>query len=118
MGTVAGMEAAQLYEEMVRHFFKFHDPTTQDRQGNDAGTQYASVIYCYSPEQEAIAAKVKLELQQLVDSGKVRYTGNAVTTAILPATVFYKADDEHQSYLTKNPGGYCNHAYRFKDWPY
>jgi peptide-methionine (S)-S-oxide reductase len=59
------------YEKLVRHFFAFHDPTTLNRQGNDRGTQYASVIFCYDDVQKQIATKVKNELQELVSKGKV-----------------------------------------------
>eukprot|EP01035_Chromulina_nebulosa_P017171 gene17171-22687_t len=105
------------YENLVKHFFTFHDPTTKNRQGNDAGTQYASAIFYYDNKQKEIATRVKSELQSLVNSGKIRYQGKTVETDIIPATIFYPAHDEHQAYLDKNPGGYCNHAYRFKEWP-
>lgn len=87
------------------------------RQGNDTGTQYASVIYCYDEDQMRVAARVKQELQSLVSSGRITYKASEVTTAILPATIFYPAEEEHQAYLEKHPTGYCNHSYRFKEWP-
>lgn len=106
------------YEDLCKHFFMFHDPTTKDRQGNDRGTQYASAIFCYDDKQKAIATKVKNELQDLLKAGKVNgYADKTVTTAILDATIFYPAHEEHQEYLDKNPWGYCNHGYRFKMWP-
>ena len=105
------------YEKLVRHFFIFHGPTTLNRQGNDAGTQNASVVYCYDKTQEEIANKVKNELQGFVNSGKVKYSGRTVTTDIRSATKFYPAQADHQTYLENNPFGYCNHAYRFKSWP-
>lgn len=104
----------ETFEKLVKHFFTFHDPTTLNRQGNDAGTQYGSVIFCYDEGQQQIASKVKADLQALIDTGKVRYQNKQVTTAIVPATKFYPAQDDHQEYLSKNPWGYCNHAYRFK----
>lgn len=108
----------ETYEKLVKHFFTFHDPTTLNRQGNDAGTQYASAIFYYSDEQMEIAEKVKAELQMFLDQKKVtQYYGKSVTTAIVPATIFYPAQEDHQAYLEKNPWGYCNHAYRFKSWP-
>jgi peptide-methionine (S)-S-oxide reductase len=117
--TYEGDEKA--YEALVRHFFMFHDPTTKDRQGNDRGSQYASVVYTYDGAQRDIALRVKAELQQLVDSGKVSaYSGRAVETQVADATTFYPAEDYHQEYLDKNPGGYCNHGYRFTStalWP-
>lgn len=105
------------YEKLVRHFYMFHDPTTLNRQGNDVGTQYASVIFCYDANQEAIAKRVTAELQALVNAGKVKYSGRTVSTDIRTATKFYKAQQDHQAYLQNNPFGYCNHAYRFKAWP-
>jgi len=102
-------------ESLLRFFFSFHDPTTLDRQGNDRGTQYSSAIFAYSPEQKAIAEKVKGEIQALVDQGKVRnYEGKKITTAVLDATKFYAAQEDHQEYLAKNEWGYCNHSLRWK----
>jgi peptide-methionine (S)-S-oxide reductase len=110
-----GIEA---YRELVRFFFKFHDPTTLNAQGNDQGTQYASVIYTYNQEQFDVANEVINELQQLIDTGKVTsYVKNKVRTDVRAASTFYPADESHQEYLDKNPSGYCNHRYRFKVWP-
>lgn len=109
---------AETYRELVKFFFRFHDPTTFNAQGNDRGTQYASVIYTYSPDQAVIANEVISELQQLLDAGKVTaYNGKKVTTEVRTATVFYPAEEDHQEYLFKNPGGYCNHRIRFQEWP-
>jgi len=109
--------AAQ-YEELLRYFFSFHDPTTPDRQGNDAGSQYASAVFVHDEAQRAVAEKVKAELQALVTSKKITaYYGPKVVTAIRPASTFYPAHESHQDYLSKNPGGYCNHRIRFKAWP-
>ena len=106
------------YEELIKFFFMFHDPSTKDRQGNDVGTQYASAIFTNGEEQARIAKKVKAELQELVDAKKVtRYANDKVETKIFAANPFYEAHAEHQEYLMKNPGGYCNHFYRFKEWP-
>jgi len=106
------------YEELVKHFFMFHDPTTQDAQGNDRGTQYSSVLYCYDQKQKEIAQKVKSELQTLLSAGKnLRYKEKTVKTDIRDATTFYVAQGDHQEYLANNPYGYCNHAYRFTEWP-
>jgi peptide-methionine (S)-S-oxide reductase len=102
------------FEALIKHFFTFHDPTTMNAQGNDRGTQYASFIFCYDQKQVEIANKVKAELQGRIDSHGVRaFAGYKVTTEIVSATAFYKAHDEHQLYLDKNPGGYCNHKSRF-----
>lgn len=103
------------FEKLLKHFFSFHDPTTLNSQGNDRGTQYASVIFCYDDKQMEIAEKVKKEVQSLIDSKTItNYQGPKVTTAIVPATTFYEAQGDHQEYLDVNPWGYCNHAYRFK----
>jgi len=107
----------QTYEDLVKHFFKFHDPTTVDRQGNDRGTQYASAIFVYDDKQFEIATKVKNELNELLKKKNLGYQGNTAVTEIHKATTFYPAQDDHQEYLEKNPWGYCNHGYRFKDWP-
>ncbi|CAJ1950078.1 unnamed protein product [Cylindrotheca closterium] len=107
-----------LFEDLIRFFFTFHDPTTLNRQGNDAGTQYASVIFCSDEDQVKIATKVKEELQTLMDGGKVTsYSEKTIKTGIVSYTDFYPAHEEHQEYLEKNPSGYCNHRYRFRDWP-
>lgn len=106
------------YEELVKFFFQFHDPTTLNRQGNDRGTQYASVIYCYSDEQLQIAKRVKAELQELIDGNKIKgYKEKVVSTDIRRSTKFYPAHKEHQDYLMQNPNGYCNHRIRFGLWP-
>lgn len=108
---------AETFEPLIRFFFQFHDPTTLNRQGNDVGTQYASIIFCDDDEQKKVAEKVTSEIQQLVDAGKIRYATDKVHTAIVDTNPFYPAHEEHQEYLEKNPLGYCNHYYRFKDWP-
>ena len=105
------------FEELIRFFFMFHDPTTKNRQGNDTGSQYGSAIFCSDEQQKVVADKVKQELQQLIDAGKVKYAGKKVETEIFDAQTFYAAHEEHQAYLEKNPGGYCNHYMRFKEWP-
>mmetsp|Transcript_4791 Transcript_4791/g.9142 ORF Transcript_4791/g.9142 Transcript_4791/m.9142 type:complete len:194 (-) Transcript_4791:1584-2165(-) len=106
-------------EDLIRFFFLFHDPTTENRQGNDVGTQYASAIFVHDEEQRRIAIKVMDELQQAMDSGKLSspYRGKKIVTQIHDATVFYPAHEEHQEYLMKNPNGYCNHYMRMKAWP-
>ena len=101
-----------------KHKKKFHDPTTLNRQGNDAGTQYGSVIFTSDPQQTQIAEQVRHELQQLIETKRVTsYKQNMVQTRITAYTTFYPAQPEHQEYLAKNPSGYCNHRYRFKVWP-
>ena len=102
------------YEELCKYFFSFHDPTTLNRQGNDVGTQYASIIFYYNEKQKEIAEKVVKDVQSALDAGKItNYQSPKVATAIVPAQKFYAAEAEHQEYLEKQPWGYCNHAYRF-----
>ena len=91
------------YEELLRVFWESHDPTQGMRQGNDVGTQYRSGIYYYDGEQRAAAeSSASAYGARLVAAGYP-----AVTTEILPAPEFYFAEDYHQQYLAKNPGGYC-----------
>ena len=104
-------------EELIKFFFLFHDPTTENRQGNDVGTQYASAIFVNDPEQRKILDKVITKLQSHLDENKSPYRGNRVVTAVHDATEFYPAHDEHQEYLFKNPSGYCNHYMRMKEFP-
>lgn len=111
----------EFYEAAVRYFFQFHDPTTLNRQGNDAGTQYASVIYCYTKLQFDIATRVKEQLQLFLNNGNIpkgTYQSVRVSTDIrMVETQFFEAKQEHQDYLTKNPTGYCNHRLRLQTWP-
>lgn len=106
------------FEPLIRFFFQFHDPTTKNRQGNDNGPQYASVVFCQDETQQRIACQVKEELQQHVKNGRVKqYARSTVETLILPANPFVMAQASHQEYLSKNPFGYCNHFIRFQKWP-
>jgi peptide-methionine (S)-S-oxide reductase len=91
------------YAELLRVFWENHDPTQGMRQGNDVGTQYRSGIYVADAEQEAQALASRDRFQErLTAAGHGR-----ITTEIVPATDFYFAEDYHQQYLAKNPGGYC-----------
>lgn len=95
--------AAVSYAELLRVFWESHDPTQGMRQGNDIGTQYRSGIYYYDEAQReaALASKAAYE-------PALRALGyGPITTEILPAPAFYYAEDYHQQYLAKNPGGYC-----------
>ena len=95
--------AAVSYEQLLRVFWESHDPTQGMRQGNDVGTQYRSGVYCYSDEQTRAA-----EASRHAYEAALREVGyEAITTEILPAPTFYYAEDYHQQYLAKNPGGYC-----------
>ena len=108
----------ELFEELIRFFFMFHDPTTKNRQGNDVGTQYASMIFCSDAQQTKIANKVKDELQQALTDKKITsYAKSTISTGIFDYAEFFPAHEEHQEYLFKNPNGYCNHRFRFKEWP-
>ena len=91
------------YDQLLKVFWEAHDPTQGMRQGNDVGTQYRSGVYTYNEEQKA-AAKVTRDAYnlQLKDSGY-----GEITTEIKDAKEFYYAEDYHQQYLAKNPGGYC-----------
>ena len=92
------------YGQLLKIFFEEHDPTQGMRQGNDIGTTYRSAIYTTSDEQLAEAKAAASAYQQaLKEAG---HSGR-VTTEIKPADTFYFAEDYHQQYLTKNPGGYC-----------
>jgi len=91
------------YDEMLRVFWENHDPTQGMRQGNDAGTQYRSGIYCFGTAQlEAAEASRVMFQQRLSESGF-----STITTEIVEAPTFFYAEDYHQQYLAKNPGGYC-----------
>ncbi len=94
------------YEEVLDYFFRVHDPTTKNRQGNDRGTQYRSAIFYGSEAQKDTALKVKNRVDR---SGKWR---DAVVTEVVPAGPFYSAEQYHQDYLQKNPGGYSCHILR------
>ena len=91
------------YEQLLKTFWENHDPTQGMRQGNDTGTQYRSAIYTFSPEQKRAAEASRQVFQdRLNDAGYGR-----ITTEIADAPPFYYAEDYHQQYLAKNPGGYC-----------
>jgi peptide-methionine (S)-S-oxide reductase len=91
------------YEALLRTFWEGHDPTQGMRQGNDRGTQYRSGIYTFDEDQRRAAeASRDLYQAQLTARGY-----GPITTEILPALAFYYAEDYHQQYLAKNPGGYC-----------
>lgn len=101
------------YKTLVEFFFRTHDPTTKNRQGYDAGSQYRSAIFTNSEEQMKIAQEAKAEVQ-----GKWKYdedgSTSTVTTEVVMAGPWYDAEDSHQLYLHNNPGGYeCDrHVHR------
>ena len=91
------------YEQLLKVFWESHDPTQGMRQGNDAGTQYRSGIYATSAAQKAAAEASKAAYgKELARAGL-----DPITTEIVDAPPFYYAEDYHQQYLHKNPGGYC-----------
>jgi methionine-S-sulfoxide reductase len=95
------------YEDLLEQwFFKLHDPTTLNRQGNDIGTQYRSAIFPQTPEQKSTAERVKARVEA---SGKWK---RPITTTIEPASTWYSAEGYHQDYLRKHPGGYSCHFMR------
>lgn len=107
-GTTGHAEVIQIefdptqisYADLLRIHLATHDPTTLNRQGADRGTQYRSVIFTHSPEQQATAQAVVQEMQANFDE--------PVVTQIVPAETFYAAEDYHQNYYRSNPGaGYC-----------
>ncbi len=92
------------YEEVLRHFFRLHDPTTRNRQHNDVGTQYRSAIFVHDEEQRLQAERVRAEVDR---SGR---WPRPVVTEVVAASTFFPAEDYHQDYLVKNPGGYMCHV--------
>jgi methionine-S-sulfoxide reductase len=113
-GTTGHAEAVQItfdpsklsYEALLKEFFRMHDPSTLNRQGNDVGSQYRSAIFYHSPEQKLAAEKVKALVE------KNGYWKKPVVTSITEASAFFPAEDYHQDYLQKNPGGYTCHFNR------
>jgi len=94
------------FDAMLKAFWEGHDPTQGMRQGGDVGTQYRSAIYYYSDAQKRAAEQSRdMYQQKLTASGY-----GPITTEIAPAPEFYFAEDYHQQYLAKNPGGYCGHG--------
>lgn len=113
-GTTGHAEAIEIvfdpkkisYEQLLHTFFRMHDPTTTNRQGNDIGSQYRSAIFFHSPAQKEAAERIKAEVDR---SGKWK---RPIVTEIVPAQTFYSAEEYHQDYLEKNPGGYTCHFLR------
>lgn len=91
------------YEALLTTFWEWHDPTTLNRQGPDTGSQYRSVIFTYDEEQAGKASRSR----ELLEKAKV-FPG-PIVTEIVPAGTFWPAEEYHQDYLAKNPGGYCSH---------
>ncbi len=89
------------YEQLLGVFWSIHDPTTKNRQGQDIGSQYRSMISYHSPEQEALAKQSMEKVQRL---GKFK---NKIVTEIVPVSTFYKGEEYHQQYYQKRGGGTC-----------
>ena len=87
-------------DELLKEFFKVVDPTTFNRQGNDVGSQYRSGVYFTDPEDEMV---IRLHIDRLASEHQSR-----IVTEIKPMICFFRAEEYHQSYLEKNPGGYCH----------
>ena len=98
--------AKTTFEALLRFFFRMHDPTTLNRQGNDIGTSYRSAIFFHSESQRITAQRVKAEVDA---SGKWK---RPVVTEITAAGPWWPAEEYHQDYLIKNPGGYTCHYVR------
>lgn len=93
-------------EQLLKEFWENHDPTQGFRQGNDRGTQYRSAIYWTDPADEAVVRASREAMNAVTHSSGF----GEITTELAPAGQFYYAEDYHQQYLDKNPGGYCNHG--------
>lgn len=91
------------YAELLKVFWESHDPTQGMRQGNDIGTQYRSAIYTTNDAQQAEARRSMAAYQDKLHGAGL----STITTELLPLDTFYYAEDYHQQYLAKNPGGYC-----------
>lgn len=89
------------YEQLLDVFWSNHDPTTRDRQGPDVGSQYRSVVFYHSPQQQAAAESKKAELDK---SGRFR---RPIVTQLEPAPTFYRAEEYHQRYLAKHGRSHC-----------
>lgn len=114
LGTTNHAESVQIefdpsrlsYEDLLGYFFRMHDPTTLNQQGNDKGTQYRSVIFYHSPEQKKTAEEVIKKVEA------AKKWSRPIVTQVVSATKFYPAEDYHQDYLQKNPQGYTCHWLR------
>ena len=91
------------YEALLKAFWEGHDPTQGMRQGNDSGTQYRSTVYAYGEAQ----LKLALSSKEIFEKELLKTGHGKITTEIKSAPEFYYAEDYHQQYLGKNPGGYC-----------
>ncbi len=93
-------------EKILSYFFKIHNPTTPNKQGNDVGSQYRSIIFYSSDIQKLVAEEMIQSITEL------KWWDKPIVTEVLPLDKFYSAEDFHQDYLQKNPGGYTCHFER------
>lgn len=113
-GTTGHAESVQIVfnpsilnlESLFKEFFRMHDPTTANRQGNDVGSQYRSAIFYFSEDQKTTAERVKAMVE------KKGYWKKPIVTEITPAGPFFPAEEYHQDYLLKHPDGYTCHFIR------
>jgi len=98
------------FENLLDFFFRIHDPTTLNRQGNDIGSSYRSAIFYQNKDEKSVAQKF---IEKVNESGR---WSSPVVTSIEPLTKFYSAEEYHQDYLRKNPGGYTCHYERFGEY--
>ncbi len=106
---IAYDDSATSYESLLDFFFRVHDPTTVNQQGNDVGESYRSAIFYQSEAENKLA-------QKMIDKVNASKRWNSpVVTTLEPFTKFWSAEDYHQEYLQKNPGGYTCHFLRFED---
>jgi len=103
-------DAVMSYRQLLEYFFRVHNPTTVNRQGNDTGSSYRSAIFYQDEAEKADAAEM---IAFVNESGK---WPDPVVTTLEPLDVFYDAEDYHQDYLVKNPGGYTCHVEYFKSY--
>jgi len=118
LGATGHAEALQVtfdpsvvsYQQLLEFFYRMHDPTTLNRQGGDAGTQYRSAVFTHGPEQERIAKEITEKV------GREWYK-KPITTQVVPAGQWWDAEEYHQLYLHKNPGGYECPAHFIREFP-
>jgi len=117
-GETGHAEATQLvfdpdkvsYRSLIEFFYRMHDPTTKNQQGNDRGTQYRSGIFYHDDEQERVARDVTAQANE-------QWWGGKIKTEILPAQQWWDAEDYHQKYLDKNPFGYVCASHHIRNFP-
>lgn len=112
-------ESKVQYVELLQLFFRMHNPTTKNYQGNDRGTQYRSAVFYHDEEQQALAEEYISKINQGTDANLLAlhqkaFGDNKIATTIEKAGTFFPAHEDHQQYLERNPNGYCNHRIYYK----